>query len=236
MLHSLKYIVEKVPRVVIIDNVRGLTFKRNAALLAHVKERLRVLHYSIHIRILCMSQSAVPQSRGRCFVVGIRGPKVGFKWPIVLQMVDLNHFLNRSIVQKCHNLNERQTQLMCKLQEKLKGRLEKDWSCIDIGCSLKWASCSKGKCPCLTRSRACGHYLHRLRRFPTLSEHGALQGLPSSVTLHMKEACNGDEHAVRAALGDVMSLNVLMRDLGKGSIQRRLARSCALRSMETNGQ
>ena len=31
----------------------------------------------------------------------------------------------------------------------------------------------------------------------------------------MKEACNGDEQVVRAALGDAMSLNVLMRVLGK---------------------
>jgi hypothetical protein len=31
----------------------------------------------------------------------------------------------------------------------------------------------------------------------------------------MKDACNGDEQAVRAALGDAMSLNVLMRVLGK---------------------
>ena len=31
----------------------------------------------------------------------------------------------------------------------------------------------------------------------------------------MQEACNGDERAVRAALGDAMSLNVLMRLLGK---------------------
>ena len=43
----------------------------------------------------------------------------------------------------------------------------------------------------------------------------ALQGLPSSVTLHMKDACSGDEQAVRAALGDHMSLNVLMRALEK---------------------
>ncbi|MFM7988687.1 MAG: DNA cytosine methyltransferase, partial [Candidatus Fonsibacter sp.] len=69
LLHSFQSIVQKLPRVVI---TRGYT-----ALLAHVKERLRGLHYPIHIRILCTSQSAVPQSRGRCYMVGIRGPKVG---------------------------------------------------------------------------------------------------------------------------------------------------------------
>ncbi len=69
----------------------------------------------------------------------------------------------------------------------------------------------------------------------TLGEHGALQGLPTSVTVHMKEACFGDAQAVRAALGDAMSVRVLMRVLGKGSLQCRLARPCALRSVAANG-
>ena len=86
---------------------------------------------------------------------------------------------------------------------------------MDAGTALNFASCLKGKCPCLTHTRACGHYLPRLRRFLTLAGHGALQGLPSSVTLHMQEACNGDERAVRAALGDAVSFNVLMRVSGK---------------------
>ena len=99
LFHSLQYIVE-IPRAVIIENVRRFTFKRNLALLDHVKDCLQALRYSIHIRILCTSQSAVPQNRGRCYVVGIRGPKVGFKWPKVLTMVGLKHFLDRNIFQK----------------------------------------------------------------------------------------------------------------------------------------
>ena len=107
--------------MVIIENVRGFTFKTNAMLLAHVKDCLQALHYSVHIRILCTSQSAVPQSRGRCYVVGIRGPKVGFKWPKVLTMVGLQHFFDRHIVKKNHPLNKRQNTLLRKLQENHKG-------------------------------------------------------------------------------------------------------------------
>ena len=51
--------------------------------------------------------------------------------------------------------------------------------------------------------------------FLSLVEHGRLQGLPHSATLHMAEAAKGDERVVRAAMGDAMSLNVLMRVLGK---------------------
>ena len=100
------------------------------------------------------------------------------------------------------------------LQKNRKGIFEKDWYCIDTGSTLKWVACLKGKSQCLTRSRACGHYLPRFRRFLTMADHGALQGLTSSVTVHMKEACNGDKQAVRAALGDALSLHVLMSVLG----------------------
>ncbi|MFM7987661.1 MAG: DNA cytosine methyltransferase [Candidatus Fonsibacter sp.] len=91
--------MQRLPRVVIIENVRGLILKRNAVLLAQVKDIVRGLHYSIHIRILCTSQPAVPQSRGRCYMVGIRGPKGGLKWPKVLIVVGLQHLLDRKISQ-----------------------------------------------------------------------------------------------------------------------------------------
>ena len=45
LFHSLQYIVEKLPRVVIIENVRGFTCKGNAYLLAHVKDCLQALHF-----------------------------------------------------------------------------------------------------------------------------------------------------------------------------------------------
>ena len=176
--------MDKLPRVVIIENVRGFAFKRNAALLAHLKDCLQATHYSVHIRILCTSQSAVPQGRGRCYVVGIRGQKVCFKWPKVVPMVGLKHFSDRTLMEKKHALNRRQKELLSKLQETHKGRLEKAWYCFDAGATLKFVSCLKGKCPCLTHSRPGGPYLPRLRRFLTLREHGALQGLPRCHLVH----------------------------------------------------
>ena len=66
------------------------------------------MHYSVHIRILCIPQSAAPQSRGRCYVVGIRGPKVGFEWPKVITTVGLNDCVDRHIIKKKHALNSLQ--------------------------------------------------------------------------------------------------------------------------------
>ena len=101
------------------------------------------------------------------------------------------------------------------LQGRHKGKLEMSWYCFDAGASKRFVSCLKDKCPCLTRSRAGGHYVPRLRRFLSVVEHGRLQGLPRSITQHMLQACEGNERLVRAAMGDAMSLNVLMRVLSK---------------------
>lgn len=215
MEHSMKYIVSKLPRVVIIENVRGLTFKQHRGLLQHVKDCLQAMGYDTHVRVLCTSDSAVPQSRGRCYVVAIRSPKHPFKWPKTLPSVKLEHFLDTTCVKAEHSLNHRQKTVLRKLQEKHNHRLETSWFCYDAGASWSYVQCLKDKCPCLTRSRSSGHYLPKLRRFISVLEHGSLQGLPHSATRYMVEAANGDERVVRAALGDAMSLNVLMRVLGK---------------------
>ena len=94
----------------------------------------------------------------------------------------------------------------------------------------------EGQCPCLTRSRACVHYLPRLRRFLTLAAHGAVQGLPSGFALHMKEACNGDEQAARAALGGAMSLHVLMRVLRKALFSAGLLVDVPFDPLQQTGQ
>lgn len=215
MRYSLQYIVDKLPRVVIIENVRGLTHRRNAGLLQHVKDCLQAAKYTVHLRVLCTSDSAVPQSRGRCYLVGIRSPKVAFRWPKPLPTVGLKHFLDKNLAKSEHSLTHRQKKIMQKLQRKHKGRLEELWYCFDAGASMQFMSCLKDKCPCLTRARAGGRYVPRLRRFISTLEHGSLQGLPRRVTQHMVEATAGNERVVRAALGDAMSLNALMRVLGK---------------------
>ena len=110
MYHSLLYIVEKLPRVVIIENVRGLTFRRHARL-QHVKGCLQGVGYTLHVRILCTSESGVPQSRGRCYIVGVRSPRVPFKWPRTLPVVKLESFLYIRRVNLGHPLSRRQQTL-----------------------------------------------------------------------------------------------------------------------------
>ena len=65
----------------------------------------------------------------------------------------------------------------------------------------------------LTQQSFCrtgGHWICRLNRFTTLQELAALQGLPRDV---LERMCATSAHPqdVGAAIGDAMSINVLMR-------------------------
>ena len=58
--------------------------------------------------------------------------------------------------------------------------------------------------------RSGGHWICKLRRFTTLFEMAALQGLPRTVLDRMKNTSQTDGD-IGAAIGDAMSINVLMR-------------------------
>ncbi len=67
--------------------------------------------------------------------------------------------------------------------------------------------------PCITRSRGGngGHYVTKLDRFLTVEEMGALQGVPADAVAKMLESVDNDRVTVGKALGDAMSINVIMR-------------------------
>ena len=87
---------------------------------------------------------------------------------------------------------------------------------IDAQASAKFRHIMKDCSLCVTRARGGqhGHYISKLRRFMTLEEIGALQGIPSVLVDVMAKAL-GQSHsaALGRAFGDAMSINVLMRIL-----------------------
>ena len=60
--------------------------------------------------------------------------------------------------------------------------------------------------------RTGGHFIYKLRRNLTLYEMAAFQGLPRAIIDRMK-ATSQSEAKIGAAIGDAMSINVLMRIL-----------------------
>ena len=104
-------------------------------------------------------------------------------------------------------------------EEKLGSQMwERGWV-LDVGSSPSFQHPLKNLCPCLTKTRLQqgGYYVTRLRRRLLVEEAGRLQSVPQQVLKQMVQAANDAnlrQRAVDAALGDGMSVAVLMSALG----------------------
>jgi len=96
-------------------------------------------------------------------------------------------------------------------------KIMKKWFVIDAHAGKTFTNIMEGVVPCITRARGGigGHYVTKLDRFLTVHEIGALQGLPSQAVTKMLQALGNDDVTLGKALGDAMSINVLMRILSK---------------------
>lgn len=77
---TLRIIARLLPPVVIIENVKGLTFAKHHAYLAGIFNDLRELGYDVDWRVLNSADYGVPQTRERCFIIARRDNKP-ITWP-----------------------------------------------------------------------------------------------------------------------------------------------------------
>ncbi len=77
---TLRIIAKLLPPVVIIENVKGLTFAKHADYFSAVLRHIAALGYRVDWRVLNSADYGVPQTRERCFIVARRdnGP---ITWP-----------------------------------------------------------------------------------------------------------------------------------------------------------
>lgn len=69
----LRLVKEINPRVVMIENVKGLLDAKFNSYRNHILEQLNTLGYNTHIKLVNASDYGVPQSRTRVIIIGIRG-------------------------------------------------------------------------------------------------------------------------------------------------------------------
>lgn len=161
----------------------------------------------------------IAQSRERCYIIAFRNKKASFRFPKPLTKPKPN--LNVFLDEVCGN----EKLDLSSFEEKYGSGIWQENLVLDIGSSAKWQSKMVGACPCLTRSRCLqkGYYLpHKLRRL-TGHECARLQGVPVALYDNMKtflmkkftkfSTPDSAEKQIMGALGDSMSVNVLMRIL-----------------------
>ena len=85
---------------------------------------------------------------------------------------------------------------------------------VDAQAGRTFASSQHRTCPCITKARggSRGFYVISVRRWMTIHEIAGFQGMPSWVTDRFLQKGIAETNLGRA-LGDAMSLNVLMRVL-----------------------
>ena len=88
---------------------------------------------------------------------------------------------------------------------------------IDVDATLGWLSAMVECCPCLTKRRCerQGHYLTTAKGMMTLREICNFQALPMHFHSWARAKLNITDSAFAAAVGNAMSVNVLMRLLPK---------------------
>ena len=76
----LRLVALRLPDVLIVENVKGLTFRKHSAYFCGVLEGLRALGYVLDWRVLMCADFGVPQTRERCIIICRRdgGP---ITWP-----------------------------------------------------------------------------------------------------------------------------------------------------------
>lgn len=221
LFYSLDYVRHKKPPVVILENVRGLTFKKHAHVLADIVSVLTLLGYKITKRVCNTRDHGIPQSRPRLYIIAIRKSchVHKFPWPSPVKAPPLLRFVDSSKAKKDSINALGATALANVLYWR---RVKKQAEGIDIlalpyvldvGASPKFRCIMWDCSPCLTKSRAGtgGHFITCLRRTMTIADIGRLQGAPTALLNALVEAAGGDTSKVGRALGDAMSINVLMR-------------------------
>jgi DNA (cytosine-5)-methyltransferase 1 len=88
----------KSPKMVLLENVKGIVTHDNGKTLCVIKETLRNLGYTLHTKVLNTYDFGIPQNRERWYCVAYR-EEIGFTFPkgnargtVLRDIVDVNHF------------------------------------------------------------------------------------------------------------------------------------------------
>ena len=219
-LKGLLFIATRRPRALILEQVSSILQLRFQRFWKFTLKILKLLQYRVEFGILNTRDFAIPQSRPRLYVIAIAREclKGSFGLPKPrTSMPKLQSFLECSVRgdkgDPDHPKPETLRKYIADFGEDVLFSSECNFV-LDVGSSPQFQSVRPGVCPCLTKTRLSGRgfYVPGLKRRLLAFEAGRLQGVPTSVLKAMHKAAKAEElpsSAVRAALGDAMSVNVL---------------------------
>lgn len=219
MKSSFQYIKRRRPRLVVFENVRGLTFKKFRPVLLGIHAALKKLDYVPWLKVLDAAQFKVPQIRRRVFIVAIRKDSCrrAFKWPKPLGEKKLDSVLDPP---QPSELGGRLPKGK-RPRELVKDCYKKVWAegldprkvpvAVDIGCTEKFASFGINVSRTLTRARGGtgGFWISNRSRKTTTNELIRVSGLWPS------ELQGWEKHVSKKELGHMLGNTVPVPLIGE---------------------
>jgi len=214
--HVRDYLEQKKPRVFVLENVSGLVKISGGEYYRAILEALDALNaYNIYSKIMDTKEHGIPHSRRRIYFVGInkRHDDGSFSFPEPVARPSIELFLDSPCKKQAGNLpsihsKTAYTNVRRALKElaatgckPLKVPYVVD--CDSSGDRMKWM---KEASPCITCSRAAGHWVTSRGRRLTKDEMMRLQGIRPE---KFKKAV--PERQLGIQIGNAMSVNVLER-------------------------
>lgn len=191
----LKVIKSKLPKVFILENVKGLlSINRGDTFNEIISSLEKIKKYNIYWKILNTKDYGIPQCRDRIFIVGIRDDiEIDFEWPKKKSMKKIENYIDWNDTKKIPIPSKR-------IKEFIKG-VPKDAYIVDMGFSNSTFPNSNLYCPCLNTNNK--FWIIPLQRRANIKELLQLQGFPKN----FKQVVSDSQ--MKKQIGNSMSVNVL---------------------------
>lgn len=192
----LKVIKRKLPKLFVLENVKGLLNHDKGKTFKRIMEELGNLDYDIHWKKLNTCDYGIPQNRERIFIIGFKGKtKNKFKFPAIKPMKKIHTYIDK-------NDNTSKTLPPRISKSNYMSKIPKNSAFIDF--SLYGRSTfpnADEKCSCICRKSE--FWCVPKNRFANCKELLSLQGFPKN----FKQVVSNTQ--MKRQIGNSMSVNVL---------------------------
>jgi DNA (cytosine-5)-methyltransferase 1 len=239
----LEYIQAKLPKIFILENVKGLstinkgrTMNKVLTLLRQIRNKKNEKCYHVHWKILNTRDFGIPHSRPRWYCVGIRkdcSTKDSFEFPGRLECPSIDEMLDGDVKAAVHstfspvNATMERNIMMAKQRIKESGGSEHQPYVVDCDASRQKSHEMFNVSPCITRSRNKGHWLIHKNRRTSIPEMMRLQGInPRTFKQVVSDAVLGQQ------LGNSMSVNVIEQLMIKALTAANLLKESSMKTSQ----
>lgn len=197
--HCLKVIKNKLPKIFLLENVKGLlSIDKGKTFKKIIKDLNKIEKYQVEWKILNTKDYGIPQNRERVFIVGIRNDyfkkvlKNKYVWPKKKRMTSLSKYIDKKDNSKSN---------LPKSAKNMMKRIPEDSLFIDLNFRKHNYPNSNVYSPCLMTQGLL--WCVPKNRYANIKECLSLQGFPKTFKQEVSDS------QMKKQIGNSMSVNVI---------------------------